>query len=417
MRIETILKNICDFKGFVFEDVKMVGDTRLEVAVRERVGTRPVCSRCGKPGPCYDHLGERTFEFIPFWGIRCFFKHKMRRVDCPACGVTVEKVPWGDGKSPLTSHFQAFLAGWAKLLSWKTVAEKFHSSWDAVRRAVEAVVAYGLARRELDGVGALGVDEIQWLKGHKYLTIVWQLDGKARRLLWVGKDRTIKAFTGFFKSMEKLRPGFSRDVKFVCSDMWKAYITVVRRRLPAAVHILDRFHVMQKFSKAVDKTRAEEARKLKAEGKEPVLKHSKWCFLKRRANLTSKEKGKLKGLLKMNLRVVKAYLLKEQFQLFWEYVSPAWAGKFLDAWCAMAKKSTIEPMAAVANTLEGHRELLLNWFRAKKQYNNGIVEGMNFKVNFLVRRSFGFRTYDVIETALYHQFGDLPEPKFTHSFW
>ena len=231
------------------------------------------------------------------------------------------------------------------------------------------------------------------------------------------KERTIKAFSGFFDLMEELRPGFCKGVKFVCSDMWPAYLKVVRKRLPGALHILDRFHVMQKFSKAVDKTRAQEARKLKKDGGAPVLKHSKWCFLKRRGSLTKEEKGRLGKLLKMNLRVVRAYLLKEQFQLFWDYVSPAWAGKFLDKWCGMAGRSKIKPMADVAKTVKNHRELLLNWFRARKRYNNGIVEGMNFKVNSLVRRSFGFRTYEVIETALYHQFGDLPEPKFAHSFW
>jgi len=417
MRIETVLGRLCGFKGFVFTECRMIGKDRLVASIRERRGSKALCSKCGKAGPGYDRLPARQFEFIPILGLRCFFEYRERRVDCRDCGVTVEKVPWSDGKSPLTTHYQAFLASWAKLLSWKTVAEKFRTSWDTVRRSVATVVAYGLANRSLDGVTALGVDELQWLAGHKYVTMVWQLNGGVKRLLWVGKDRTMKAFRGFFDDMEKREKGFCEEIKFVCSDMWKPYIKVAKERVPKAVHILDRFHVMQKFSKAIDKIRATEVRRLKAEGQAPVLKHARWCLLKRVYNLTVKECFKLRDLLKMNLPVIRAYLLKEQFQCFWDYASPAWAGKFLDAWCDKAKRSRIPEMRSIADTLLNHRELLLNWFRAKKQYNSGIVEGLNYKVNTTVRRAFGYRSFEVFEVALYHQFGDLPEPEFTHKFW
>jgi len=394
----------------------MIEKKALRIDIRPRKGSKGVCSKCGIRAGTYDKLDSREFEFIPFWRMRVFLIYAMRRIDCSHCGVTVEKVPWSDGKSPQTIYLHAFLASWAKLLSWKTVAEKFGTSWDSVRRAVAAVVVHGLAIRSLEGVDALGVDEISWSKGHKYLTLVWQLNDK-RRLLWVGKDRTMKAFHGFFDTMEKRKSGFAEGIKFICSDMWKAYLNVAEKRLPNVIHILDRFHVMQKFGKAMDKIRAEEARRLKAEGQAPVLKHSRWCFLKRPGNLTSKEQFRLRDLLKMNLRIVKAYLMKEQFQHFWEYKSPTWAGKFLDTWCDKAKRSRLAPISAIAKTLLAHRELLLNWFRAKKQYNNGIVEGLNHKVNTMTRRAFGYRSFEVIETALYHQLGDLPEPEFSHQFW
>ncbi len=416
MRIEKVLREVCKFKGFVVRASRFEGK-KMIFSVSERKGSRAICSRCGSPGSAYDRLDTRLFEFIPFWGLTCFFEYKMRRVSCKECGVTVEKIPWASGKSNSTTHFQLFLASWAKLLAWKTVAGRFNTSWDTVRRAVEFVVAYGLAHRSLDGVEAIGVDEVQWLTGHKYLTLVYQLNGATRRLLWVGKERTSKTFDTFFNVMEEAREGFCDGIRFLCSDMWKPYIKVAGKRLPNVIHILDRFHVMQKFGKAIDKIRAEEARRLKKDGHDPVLKHSRWCFLKRPANLTEKERFKLKDLLKMNIGIIRAYLLKEQFQLFWEYKSPAWAGKYLDAWCRKARRSRLRPMKDIANTLQNHRELMLNWFRAKKQYNSGIVEGLNFKVNNLVRRAFGFRSFDVVEVALYHQMGDLPEPELEHRLW
>ncbi|MDD3952647.1 MAG: transposase [Lentisphaeria bacterium] len=119
----------------------------------------------------------------------------------------------------------------------------------------------------------------------------------------------------------------------------------------------------------------------------------------------------------MNLVTVKAYLLREQFHKFWEYVSPTWAGKFLDGWLAMVNKSNIDPITDLGKTLESHRELILNFFRAKKAFNSGIVEGFNRKINLTVRKSFGFRTIKIAKVAMYHQLGELPEARFTHEFW
>lgn len=416
MRIEKVLREVCGFKGFVVKASRFEGK-KMIFSISERKGSKAICSRCGTPARTYDRLERRLFQFIPFWGLACFFEYKMRRVSCKGCGVSVEKIPWASGKSSSTTHFQLFLASWAKLLAWKTVADRFNTSWDTVRRAVEFVVAYGLAHRSLDGVDAIGVDEVQWLTGHKYLTLVYQLNGATRRLLWVGRDRTAKTFDTFFNVMEDAREGFCDRIRFLCSDMWRPYLKVAGKRLPNVIHILDRFHVMQKFGKAIDRIRAEEARRLKKDGHDPVLKHSRWCFLKRPANLTEKEQFKLKDLLKMNIGIIRAYLLKEQFQLFWEYKSPAWAGKYLDTWCRKARRSRLRPIKDIANTLQNHRELMLNWFRAKKQYNSGIVEGLNFKVNNLVRKAFGFRSFDVVEVALYHQLGGLPEPEMEHRLW
>src|SRR5262249_46929876 len=106
-----------------------------------------------------------------------------RRADCPFCGVTVEEVAWSDGKSPLTIAYRWFLAGWAKRLSWQEVATAFHTSWEAVYRSAQYAVSWGLERRQLSGIEAIGVDEVQWRRGHPYLTVVYQIDPGTKRLL------------------------------------------------------------------------------------------------------------------------------------------------------------------------------------------------------------------------------------------
>ncbi len=132
--------------------------------------------------------------------------------------------------------------------------------------------------------------------------------------------------------------------------------------------------------------------------------------------MTDKETVKLSDLLKYNLKSVRAHLLREEFQRFWSYKSAAWAQKFLRQWCTKAMRSRLEPMKKVARSLRRHEALLLNWFRAKGTISSGIVEGLNNKAKVTMRKSYGFRNPDVLETVLYHNLGDLPEPESTHKF-
>ncbi|PWM80646.1 MAG: hypothetical protein DBX90_08265 [Lentisphaerae bacterium] len=130
------------------------------------------------------------------------------------------------------------------------------------------MVNYGLTHRNLDSVTALGVDEIAWHKGHKYLTLVYQINPGARRLLWVGEKRTQETMSSFFADMTKLKADFSAQIRVICSDMWKPYLKIIAKHLPQAINVLDRFHIMQKFGKALDKVRSEEAKRLR-QAKQP----------------------------------------------------------------------------------------------------------------------------------------------------
>ena len=416
MQLQTILNHVEPYKSFVYKQVawdKSTTPWRLRVQVQPRANSRPECSRCGKRCAGYDRLAEREFEFVPLWGLAVLLVYAMRRVQCPRCGICVERVPWSDGKCHQTLSYRWFLARWAKRLSWLEVAEIFHTNWDTVYRAVRHAVRWGLVHRDESRIRAIGVDEIHWKRGPRYVTLVYQIDAGCRRLLWIGKDRTEKTLGTFFDLLgDKLRP----TLQYVCSDMWSAYLAAVAERASFAVHILDRFHVMANMNKAIDEVRRMESGQLKRDGYEPVLKNARWCLLKRPANLTAKQTVKLAELLKYNLKSVRAYLLREDFQRFWTYQSPAWARKFLREWCTRAMRSRLEPMKKVARTLRAHEDLLLNWFHAKGAISAGVVEGLNNKAKVALRKSYGFRSQDVLETVLYHNLGDLPEPKFTHRF-
>lgn len=417
MRLQSILKHVHPLPRFAYGPAELRETRRgpvLEVQVRPRGGARPVCGGCDRRRPGYDTLTSRTFEFVPLWGIVVFLVYAMRRVNCPTCGVVVEKVPWAAGKSPTTHAYTWFLANWAKVLSWKETARRFRTTWDAVFRAVDHAVRWGLEHRNLDGIGAIGVDELSWKKGHKYLTLVYQIDHGCRRLLHISRDRTAKSFGTFFDMLGEAR---TKAIRFVASDMWKAFLKVVRARCGAALHVLDRFHVMQLMSKAIDKTRRDEVRALRARGRRPVLTKTRWLLLKHRKNLRRRDRGRLRDLLAANLRTVRAYLLKEEFQRFWRYRSLTSATRFLAGWTRMALRSRIEPLKTFARTLRKHRYELQNWFMARGAFAAGATEGFNNKARITTRKAYGFRTYKHAEIALYHALGALPEPPWlTHRF-
>jgi len=420
MRLKTILNKTCDFKGFVIGKSSFSSKrNRIDVEIYPRKGSKGICSKCGRTGPTYDHQPARAFEFIPILKFSIFFIYSMRRITCPNCGIKIESVPWANGKEQTTKAFQYYLSYFAKMMSWKDVASTFKVSWDTVYHSVASVVNYGLAHRNIGDVTAIGVDEVLFHRNHKYVTLVYDITSKGRRLLWVGQKRTKKTLRRFFADTWNENRKFRKNIKVVCSDMWKGYLSVIKEKVPNALNVLDKFHIVQHLNKAVNDVRIQEVKKLKADGLAPVLTKMKWIILKRKINLTRSQKGKLKELSEndIELNTLKAYLLKEEFQRFWSYKSPTWAGKFLDNWCESAKETELEPMIKVAKMLQNHRELILNYFITGKEYNSGIVEGLNRKVNLTIRKGYGYRTFKVFQIALYHQLGDLPEPEATHSFF
>ena len=201
MQLQTILNHVEKHKSFVYGRARWEerqGRPGIEIEVHARKNGRARCSGCHKRRPGYDRQPARRFEYVPLWNIFIFLVYAMRRVNCPMCGVVVEEVPWATGKHTQTTSYRWFLARWAKRLSWKQVAVAFGTSWETVYRAVLMAVVWGLEHRKLEGIEAIGVDEIQWLRGHKYLTLVYEIGPGVKRLLYVGKERTEQSLRTFF---------------------------------------------------------------------------------------------------------------------------------------------------------------------------------------------------------------------------
>lgn len=414
--LKTLLNTVHPLKRFVYQSVRLIQKDEklsLEAEIRPRSNSKARCSCCGKPAPCYDRQQERRFCFIPLWNIPLYLLYTMRRVNCSDCGVKVEMVPWADGKHATCNVLRHFLATWAKRLSWKETANCFQSSWDTVRRSVQWVVGSGLKNRDLEGIEALGVDEIAYSRGHHYMTLVYQIDRGAKRLLGVIKERKTESLSKFFDEFGKQR---CEGIKVVCSDMWKPYLNVIAAMLPNALNVLDRFHIVKKLGEAVDRVRKDEAARLQREGYEPVLKKSKYCFLKRSSNLTTGQADKLADVLQYDLKTTRAYYLKEGFDAFWQYDSPRWAKWYLKKWCTRAMRSRLEPFKKFVRTLRRHEELLMNYFETGKSFSSGAVEGLNLKIKLGTRKAYGYRSFELMKIALFHQLGNLPEPKFTHRF-
>lgn len=416
MLIKTLLNKVERFKSFVYGDSRLTtvnGEDALIIDIKPRRNSKPECPECGKRCKTYDTQRFRLFEYVPIWAFKVFFRYAPRRVACPAHGVLVEAMPWGYGKEQMTISYQVYLARWARRLSWKETADIFKTSWDSVFRAVRFVVEYGLANRNLDGVTEIGVDEIAVFKGHKYLTLVYQLNAGARRLLWSGPERRVKTLLRFFREFGKER---SAKLKYVCSDMWAPYLKVIAKRAPNALNILDRFHIMRKFNEAIDEVRRTEAKEFKAAKQENVLEKGRWLLLKRPENLSDKQTSRLGDLMKLNLSSIKVYILREDFQRFWEYQRSDFAGKFLENWVTRTLQTDLEPMKKVARMLRNHKPMILNWFKAKGRLSSGAVEGLNLKAKLTMRKAYGFKSTKCLQVALYHTLGDLPEPCVIHKF-
>jgi transposase len=277
-----------------------------------------------------------------------------------------------------------------------------------VAAAVDFVVTYGLEHRDLSGITHIGIDEIARRKGHKYLTNVYDL--KTKKLIWSGEGRSQQTLRQFF---EYIGSDIAKGLQGICCDMWMPYIKVIEEKAPGALLVFDKFHIVRHLMTAVDQVRRDE---IKEKGKEhkQLIKHSRYIWLKNPWNLTEKQKAKLGSLEKLNLKINRAYLLKESFRNLWSYKTVGWASKYLKQWFWWATHSRLDPIRKFAWMIRRHEKNILNYF--KLPINNASVEGLNNKAKIISRRAYGFRSIKNHILNLYHCLADLPWPKMMHTF-
>jgi transposase len=242
-----------------------------------------VCSSCGSKSPGYDTLKTRRWKHVPLWGIPVRLVYAPRRVCCAKCGIKVEALPWTQGKSPMSLALSIFLATLAREVAWQVVGRLFGFHWNTVRKAVKDVVDYGLKHRDISNLLYIGIDEISRKKGHVYHTQVYDLIDK--KLVWSGEDRKAETLEAFF---DELGVEHCEQIEAVCCDMWAPYADVVKTRLPNALLVFDKFHIIRHLIEAVDTVRKEEARELKAEAPD-ILKKTRYIWLKNPWNLTEQQ--------------------------------------------------------------------------------------------------------------------------------
>jgi transposase len=401
--IETFIRKQLHLKAHTVTKVEETDEYML-VHI-DRLGKRLL--RCGvcrqRCLEVHDIRKEREWRDLSMRKLPLKLRYRPRRVECPRCGVRVEDFPWAEPWARVTTALSNAVAVLARELSWKGTAREYGLNWKSVATIVKRAVQFGLKHRKRPPVHAIGIDEVSRRKGQVYLTVVYDLE--RRVLLWVGDDRTEEAVRPFFtKEMGKQR---CKTLQVVCMDMWAAYAKLVRDHAVNAQILFDRFHIVKHLNEAVDAARRDLWRQLTT--KERVsFKGTRWLLLKNPWNLSSGQKERLSTLVRWNSPLVRAWYLKESFQLFWTYKQPWRAKQHLLKWMNSAMRSRLEPFKKFVGMLRSHLDGVLAW--TKTRLSNGAVEGMNNKIKSISHRSFGFRTAENFIAAIYHGCARLPLP-------
>ena len=387
---------------FVADVELKVAEGRVDVRVEHREGIRWPCSKCGQELPLRDHSEERVWRHLDTCQLKTFLRARIPRVECPEHGVLQVRIPWAEDRSRFTLLMERLAIDvLQQCFTIEGARRILRMSWDEVWGIMRRAVMRGQGRKQDRVIPLIGVDEKAFRKGHSYMTVVCDL-GRAT-VEHVAEDRKIESLREFWKtrSQEQLE-----GVKAVAMDMWAPYIQATLNAVPDAAEkiVFDRFHIMRNLVQAVDMVRKQEHRNLRATGDE-TLKGTKYLWLYSEENLPDRFRPTFEVLIAQELKVGRAWALKESLRTLWEYSRPGWARRFFDGWFRRATHSRLEPIRRVAHTLRDHLENILTYCRHR--VTNAVAEGLNSKIMSIKRRAGGFRNPLNFKTAIYFYCGGL----------
>jgi transposase len=360
-------------------------------------GSVPLCcAHCGSTRTQKSGKVPRRFRTLPIGSRPVVLELSIQRLRCFDCGkVSQLKLGFADERRSYTRAFEQYVLELSELMTVQDVARHLQVSWDIVRDIQKRHLVRRYSKPRLKDLKHLAIDEISVGKGHRYLTVVLDLD--SGRIVFVGQGKGADSLDAFWKRLHASHA----HVAAVATDMSPAYTLAVARHLPGALHVFDRFHVAKLFNDKLSELRREVQREAEGPLARKVLKGTRWLLLKHPDNLDPKrnEKQRLTEALKLNEPLAKAYYLKEDLRQFWEQQDPAWASAFLDDWIARARCSGVRMLQAFAQTLVAHRRGLLNWYLCP--ISTGPLEGTNTKIKLMQRQAYGYRDMEFFRLKIY----------------
>lgn len=375
------------------------GEVRVHLA--HRVDAEWSCPECSRTCPLHDHVEERRWRHLDTCQYQTLIYAAVPRTNCPEHGVKVARVPWAEPHGRFTALFERLAIDWLSAASQQAVAQRLGLSWDEVHGIMERAVRRGLARREAEPIPHVGVDEKAFRKGHRYLTLVNDLD--RGRVLYVAEDRKQSSLDGFWPTLTEEQ---KNSIQAVALDMWEPYVNSVREHVPRAEEkiVYDKFHIVQHLGDAVDQVRRAENKTLRAQGDERLV-GSKYRWLRNPDNFTQEQWREFRALRTSNLKTARAWTLKEQAVKLWDYCYQGAARRHFTWWYRWATHSRLKPMIEKARMLAARLTNILTYL--KHPITNAGSESINSKIQWVKYTARGFRNLANFQTAIYFHCGGL----------
>jgi transposase len=409
VRVTTAFNRLLRLAGASVIDVSF-GAQGVIVTVRLR-RRRGVCSSCGQIGGRVHGRRVKRWRHLDLGSSRCVIECELRRLDCRDCGVRYEAVPWARPGSPYTRDFEDVVVWLAQQMAKTPIAGLLRIAWDSVGRIVERVVAEHLDEHRLEGLVAIGVDEISYRRGQRYLTSV--VDHQTGAIVWCSAGRNAATLQAFFDQLGARK----QSIRAVSIDMSGGYAKAIRASVPDAEICFDPFHVVRLAQRAVDQVRRDEwnAHKRSHTPTGKWIKGTRWSLLKAPDKQSVRQLALLGEVAHANKAMFRAFLIKEELRLLYQLAEPALAPAHLDAWLAWASRSRLPPFVKLARTIRRHRDGILNAIRLG--LSNGRLEGLNSRIRLISHRSFGFHSAAPLIALVYLRCAgiviDLPRSPFT----
>lgn len=353
------------------------------------------CSACGAAEVVRRGEVRRTFRSLPIGLKPTAVALRVPRVECRRCGAVRQvEIGFADSRRTYTRAFERYVLELGRRMTIRDVARLLGVGWDMVKDVLKRNLARRFAKPKLKHLARIAVDEFAVAKGHRYMTVVLDLDSGA--IVFVGDGKAGSALEPFWK---RLRPSGAK-IQAVAMDLSAAYRKAVRENLPKAVIVFDHFHVAKLFNDKLTELRRELHRGAADALQKRVLKGTRWLILKDPANLdeTKDEKRRLKEALRLNEPLALTYYMKEELKWFWKQPGETFATRFLDGWLRRAQASGIKALLQMAKTLALHRSGLLAYYHA--MITSGPLEGTNNKIKTLKRAAYGFRDHEFFKLKL-----------------